>query len=502
MPRTARVTTPEEGTTQPTVAVPVIFDGDEAFIAHSVPLRLGGLTIPRSFSKEWCAQQGLREVPGSTVVLRSFSASSLALITVGSTLNDLEHYRLAGAAAVQSAGDGNVAFLLPTDGLDEPGDVSQALVEGALLAAYRYNDSRPDATFDVVPLGVPLPLVATHNQVGEGVRRGAIIAAGVNWAKHLINTPAGYMTPKELAKRALERLEQGPHVSAQAWNESKIKEERLGGLLGVGQGSAQPTRVVYATYDPHPEYALPHIALVGKGVTFDSGGLNIKSFEGMKSMKTDMTGAAVVLAAMSIVSQLGLQVRVTVIAPMTENLLGERATKPGDVLTIRNGMTIEVLNTDAEGRLILADALSLAVEANPDAIVDVATLTGAQSVALGDQVGALYVTTDELAHYFAHASARSGELLWRMPLVDAYESHIESQVADMKNIGQTGQAGSISAALLLQRFTDGRPWVHLDIAGPARADAQRGYVTAGATAFGARALVEFLCAVAEKIVPD
>jgi leucyl aminopeptidase len=217
----------------------------------------------------------------------------------------------------------------------------------------------------------------------------------------------------------------------------------------------------------------------------------------MMTMKTDMTGAAVVMAALSIASRLQLAVRVTAIAPLTENMTGDSATRPGDVLTIRNGMTIEVLNTDAEGRLILADGLCLAVEANPDAIIDVATLTGAQAVALGDEVGALFATTDELAADLGAASARSGEQLWRMPLVSNYESHIDSDVADMKNIGKAGRAGSISAALLLQRFTDARPWAHLDIAGPGRSDASRGYLTKGATAFSARTIVEFLRAVAD-----
>ena len=168
------------------------------------------------------------------------------------------------------------------------------------------------------------------------------------------------------------------------------------------------------------------------------------------------------------------------------------------MLTIRNGMTIEVLNTDAEGRLILADGLSLAVEANPDAIIDVATLTGAQRVALGDEVGAIFASTDELADYFAVASARSGELLWRMPLVESYEATIESDVADMKNMGKTGSGGMIAASLILQRFTDGRPWAHLDIAGPGRSDSSRGYTTKGATAFSTRTIVEFLEAVAEE----
>jgi leucyl aminopeptidase len=294
------------------------------------------------------------------------------------------------------------------------------------------------------------------------------------------------------------RLDDDAHVSVEIWTEPRIREERLGGLLGVGEGSAQPTRLVYATYDPSPDEVLPHIALVGKGVTFDSGGLSLKTGPGMMTMKTDMTGAAIVMAALSIASQLQLAVKVTAIAPMTENLPSDRATKPGDVLTIRNGMTIEVLNTDAEGRLILADGLSLAVEANPDAIIDVATLTGAQVVALGDEVGALFASTDELANYFRDASDRSGEPFWRMPLHSSYWSQVESDVADMKNVGKVGVGGTIVAALILEKFTDGRPWAHLDIAGPARSDSARGYATKGATAFGARTIVEFLEAVAEE----
>jgi leucyl aminopeptidase len=192
-----------------------------------------------------------------------------------------------------------------------------------------------------------------------------------------------------------------------------------------------------------------------------------------------------------------LAVKVTAIAPMTENLPSDRATKPGDVLTIRNGMTIEVLNTDAEGRLILADGLCLAAEANADAIIDIATLTGAQRVALGDEIGAIFASTDELAYYFEAASARSGEPFWRMPIFDGYERHVESDVADMKNIGITGSGGMIAAALILQRFTDGQPWAHLDIAAPARNESSRGYTTKGATAFGARTIIEFLEAVAE-----
>jgi leucyl aminopeptidase len=496
MSRTARISSLDEGVTRSTVAVPVIFDDGEAFVAESIPAVLGGQPLPRSFTSSWCAQQGLKEEAGSSTVIRSFADTNVALVTVGSTLNDLDHYRLAAAAAVGCAGDGDVAFLLPTDGLDEPAAVTQALVEGALLASYSYNGGAIDSTFDVVPLGTPLPSVQTHNEVTAGLERGVVVAEGVNWAKQLINVPAGNMTPRDLARAALDRLEGDAFVKVEAWTETRIRDERLGGLLGVGDGSAQPTRLLYATYDPKSATSLPHVALVGKGVTFDSGGLSMKSPDAMITMKTDMTGAAVVLAALSIASRLGLAVRVTAIAPMSENMGGDKALKPGDVLTIRNGMTIEVLNTDAEGRLILADGLCLAVETNADAIVDVATLTGAQRVALGDEIGAMFASTDELATYFTRASAVSGEPLWRLPLHQKYESHLESDVADMKNQGKPQSGGAIAAALLLQRFTDGRPWVHLDIAGPGRSDAARGYYTKGATAFGARTIVAFLAAVA------
>jgi leucyl aminopeptidase len=498
MSRTARLSTPIEGAKLPTVCVPVVFDDDGYVIPQSVPIVLGGQKIPRALSKDWCARQGLKAEPASVVVLRALGESTVVFVSVGNTYSNLENYRLAGAACARCAGEGSLAFFVPTEVIENPRDAVQALVEGALLASYNYKKLDSSSSFDVVPVGVSLPSVQTHNEVVEGVVRGGVVADAVNWAKRLIDTPAGDLSPRELAKQVLKRLESDAHVDVDVWTETRIKQERLGGLLGVGQGSAQPTRLVYATYDPEPGAGLPHVALVGKGVTFDSGGLSIKTGEGMMAMKTDMTGAAVVMAALSVASRLELPVRVTAIAPMTENMTGESATRPGDVLTIRNGMTIEVLNTDAEGRLILADGLSLAVEADPDTIIDVATLTGAQAVALGDEVGAMYVSTDELADDFLAASRRSGELLWRMPLVAKYESHIESDVADMKNIGKAGRAGSISAALLLQRFTDSRPWVHLDIAGPGRCDASRGYLTKGATAFSARTIVEFLTAVAQS----
>jgi leucyl aminopeptidase len=490
MSRTARVSSIKEGLSLSNIAVPVVMRDGAGTI--NVAIVQSGVDVPTTLSVDWCRQQGLKGDAGSAVALRSITGANIILVSVGSDEQSTANYRLAAAAAARVAGENSLAFFVATEGLAGPAKVAQSIVEGALLASYSFKNRDSSTSIEVVPVGVPLPTVSVHDDVTRGVAHGVLVADAVNWAKFLVDSPAGEMSPRALANEFEERLHDDPHVEIQVWTESKIKEERLGGLLGVGQGSAQPTRLVYVTYDPEPGAALPHVALVGKGVTFDSGGLSMKSPEGMMTMKTDMTGSAIVMAATSVASRLGLRVRISAIAPLTENLVGDKATKPGDVLTIRNGMTIEVLNTDAEGRLILADGLSLAAETAADSIIDVATLTGAQNVALGDEVGALFASSDELAAHLLDASSRSGEPLWRMPLVDSYEAHVESDIADMKNMGRPPKAGSIIGALILRRFTAGKPWAHLDIAGPARSDAARGYATKGATAFSLRTLIEYL----------
>jgi leucyl aminopeptidase len=307
----------------------------------------------------------------------------------------------------------------------------------------------------------------------------------------MVNEFPSSMTPTKLAEEATTLLSSAQRVTSEVWELERIKDEKLGGLLGVARGSHQDPRLVVATYSPEgtPTH---HVVLVGKGVTFDSGGLSLKTAGGMTTMKTDMTGAAVVLGALSACHDLGVRATVTAIAPMTENMPGGQAIKPGDVLIARNGTTIEVLNTDAEGRLILADGLSLAVEMKPDAIIDVATLTGAAVVALGTGVAGLLSNNDELAQSLDEAGKLAGEPLWRLPLVEDYESHIKSEIADIKNIGAPGEAGTISAALFLQRFVDETPWAHLDIAGPARSEKTSGYLVKGGTAFSLRTILSYL----------
>jgi len=286
-------------------------------------------------------------------------------------------------------------------------------------------------------------------------------------------------------------------LSVTILDEVAIASEGLGGLAGVAQGSDEPPRLIELVYQPSSpapgvgDGHVPTVALVGKGITFDSGGLSIKTADGMMTMKTDMSGAAAVLATMSALADLAVAAKVIAIVPTTENMPGGRAVKPGDVLKIRNGKTIEVLNTDAEGRLVLADGLSLAAEAAPDAIVDVATLTGACVVALGRQIAGLMGNNEDLVGQVRGASERAGEPVWHLPLPEEYRKGIESEVADMKNISSpAGAGGALTAGLILGEFVGDVPWAHLDIAGPARSDADEGYTHKGATGFGVRTLIE------------
>src|SRR5438105_10636065 len=284
-------------------------------------------------------------------------------------------------------------------------------------------------------------------------------------ARDLVNSPAGDMTPTRLAEVATE-IGEREGLEVYVLDEVAIANEGLGGLMGVARGSAEPPRLIELVYEPPG--ARGTVALVGKGITFDSGGLSIKTAEGMETMKTDMSGAAAVLATMSLLPALAPKVKVIGSVPTTENLPGGRAIKPGDVLKIRNGKTVEVLNTDAEGRLVLADGLSLAVEAGVDAIVDLATLTGACMVALGRKIAGLMGNHDAWVEQVGAAAERAGEKLWPLPLPDDYRKKIDSEVADIKNTGGDRYGGALTAGLFLREFVGDAPWAHLDIAGPAR----------------------------------
>ena len=475
----------------PTVAVPVEVRGDAVVLPVGLADDFPGWPVPAELPSAFAERHGLTGGAGSALVWPAAAGPTVVLVAVGSPSDDVEGYRRAGAAAARAGGDGDLVLLVPTDRPDRLEQHARALVEGAALASFRAVGDR-DRTLGVLPWGTPLPSVPEHDAITRAVSAGDIVAEGVDWARHLIQSPANVLGPRELADAAVDRLGGDPHVSVEVWTESRIRAERLGALLAVGAGSAQPTRLVRAAYDPAPGESLTHLVLVGKGITFDSGGLSIKPAELMTNQKTDMTGAAVVLGATSVASRLGLRVRLTALAPLAENAVGGSSMRPGDVVVARDGSRIEILNTDAEGRLLLADALSLASELAPDMIVDVATLTGAQKVALGDEVGAVFASDDEVAQMVERASQSSGEPLWRLPLVDAYRGRLHSDVADVSNVeaGPARSAGAVIAALFLERFVHGRPWAHLDIAGPGRATAARHHIPRGGTAFGMRTLIE------------
>jgi leucyl aminopeptidase len=361
---------------------------------------------------------------------------------------------------------------------------ARAAAEGSVLGPYRFT--RYKKAGDQSKLTEVVVVGKGGKRVGAAADLGSAIAAGVLLARDLVNTPAGDLTPAEFADQA-EALATSVGLSVETIDEVRAAELGLGCLLGVSQGSDNPPRLVILRYEP--ANARGSIAWVGKGITFDSGGLSLKSGDGMMTMKCDMAGAAAVLGAMSVLPALAPRVAVTGYLCLAENMPSGRAIRPGDVLTARNGTTIEVLNTDAEGRLVLADGLSLAVEAGPDAIVDLATLTGAAKAALGPRIAAVMGNHEGFVDQVRSAAGRAGESMWPLPLPQEYRKLIDSQVADIRNISGGGSPGALTAGLFLQEFVDGRPWAHLDIAGPAWVDDEDALGPRGGTGYGVRTLL-------------
>ncbi|MFN8050868.1 MAG: leucyl aminopeptidase [Acidimicrobiales bacterium] len=368
-------------------------------------------------------------------------------------------------------------------------DLAQAAAEGAGLTAYRYEEykaPKDDPRLESLTLVVP-------GGGKDGFARGQVIVDAVCFARDLVNEPGGSLTPVRFADLASERAT-AAGLTVEVLDRAEIEAAALGGVLSVNRGSSQEPRFVKLTYTPTDAAAAAHpsVALVGKGITFDSGGLSIKTGEGMMTMKCDMGGAAAVIATMCALPALGVGVPVTSYTPMTDNMTGPDATRPGDVMTARNGKTVEILNTDAEGRLVLADALSLATEDGHGTIVDLATLTGACMVALGDQIAGLLGNDDELIDEIAEAADRAGEKVWHLPLPPEYRKLLDSPIADMKNLGGR-YGGTLTAGLFLQEFVgDDVAWVHLDIAGPSFTEAADAEIPRGGTGFGVRTLLDWL----------
>jgi len=399
----------------------------------------------------------------------------------------LRAVRRAAAGAARALGKHGAAattLLADAGAVDSAG--AQALAEGFALGAYRFlaKKSEPEA-HELATVRV----LEDGDGVAEGLARGARVAEAVNAARDLVNEPGGDLTPPVFADRARGLCEAGG-VAVEVLDKAGIEEAGLGGLLGVNRGSLHEPRFVRMTHEP--EGATAHVVLVGKGITFDAGGLSIKTADGMVGMNGDMGGGAAVVATLSAVADLDVPVKVTGLVPMTDNMLGPDATRPGDVLTMANGGTVEVINTDAEGRLILADALAVACREEPDAVIDLATLTGACMVALGGRIAGLMGNDDGLVERVERSAESAGERVWHLPLPGDYAKDLESPVADVKNIGKR-YGGALTAGLFLQRFVeDGVPWAHLDIAGPAWLDDADGENPKNGTGFGVRTLLELL----------
>ncbi|MCH7988663.1 MAG: leucyl aminopeptidase [Planctomycetes bacterium] len=341
--------------------------------------------------------------------------------------------------------------------------------------------------FEFVNAKVLLGENVDQTSLQEELKQGGILGEAINLTRELVNRPAQEIYPESFAARA-EQVASECGLNCQVLDEDQLKQEKMGSMSAVAQGSDRPPRLVVLEHKGGGDDAAT-LALVGKGVTFDSGGLSIKTNEGMKTMKCDMAGAATVLGAMSAIARLKLPVNVTGYMGLVENMISGNSYKLGDVLTARNGVTIEVLNTDAEGRLVLADVLCYAADHGADKIIDLATLTGACVVALGEEVTGVFSNNSDWCDSVLNAANATGEQAWQMPMFDEFADQLKSDVADCKNVG-TRWGGAITAAKFLQKFVDDTPWVHLDIAGPSFASGNKGHREGGATGCMLKTLVE------------
>jgi leucyl aminopeptidase len=379
----------------------------------------------------------------------------------------------------------------------DAGKAAQALTEGGILGLYTFRKhiTREPEYGEIEELLIVERDGNKHAALEQGVNRGRILAEATNYARDMINEPANYMTPSDMAEVA-RNVAQKYGLECSVLEREEMKNLGMGALLGVAQGSKQPPKFIIISYRGD-DSSKKMLGLVGKGLTFDSGGISIKPSEGMDEMKGDMAGGAAVIAAMRAIAEFKTNVNVTGLIPATENLPGGAALKPGDVLKAMNGKTIEAVNTDAEGRLILADALCYARKLGLSPLVDVATLTGACHVALGDVCTGAFGNNQETIAKVIKAGEESGEKIWQLPMFDEYKEQNKSDVADIKNSGGRW-GGAITAAQFLAEFSQDTPWTHLDIAGTSFSSKERAYTLKGATGVAVRTLVNFAMAIAEE----
>jgi leucyl aminopeptidase len=494
-------TTPHQEVDTQALVIPVFKDekADAGFL-RDLAEATGGIV------KSVIESEELKGKEGETVYLHLLNNDrirSQRLLLVG--VGDQADYKrtqvsqMAGTAVrvLRNKNVKSVAIVPRLEG--EPDEIASAVAEGSVMAIfepdkYRTSD-KENRTIDRV---VVVMEEADRERIKRGVERGQIIGESVNFTRDLANEPGAYLTPTIMAERAREVANEFG-LSIDVLDEDRMEQEGMGSLLSVTRGSDEPAKLIILKYSP--SNAVDHsdglLAFVGKGITFDSGGISLKPGENMELMKYDMTGGATVIGAMRAIGQLKPPIPVLGVIPASENLPSGKATKPGDVVRAMTGKTIEVINTDAEGRLILADAIAYAKKLGATTIVDMATLTGAVSIALGDVNAAVLGTDQDLIDEIIEAGSEAGEKFWQLPLDKEYSKQIKSDIADIKNVGGR-KAGTITAAAFLKEFADGVSWAHLDIAGTAWGDEAKPYRAKGPTGIAVRTLIRIVARAAQR----
>ncbi|MBY0548967.1 MAG: leucyl aminopeptidase [Candidatus Obscuribacterales bacterium] len=465
-----------------------------------------GLELPEAVLKQLTEMAAFEKFKGKSGELLSFypgdqlPARRFVIAGLGKRDDFANTVRKAGASLARHFGSKEqyrrVCLAIRTNG---DASLVQTAVEGWLLGSYSFtlhktrNEETNPERKPVAEL-VFVDSAMDDDAFARSSRAGRVIAESTCFARDLINEPACNMTPSRLAQIAASISSE--HVQCRIIEEDEAARIGMGSFLGVSRGSHQPPKFIELRYTPAESRYFA--AVVGKGITFDSGGLSLKTAQGMETMKYDMSGAAVTLAVVKAIAELEVPVRVLAVIAACENMPGGGALRPGDILTAMNGKTIEVNNTDAEGRLTLADALAWVCKEKPDAVIDIATLTGAVVAALGKIAAGIMSNNEELVAAVTAAGRRGGEKFWQLPLFDEYKESLKSDVADLKNAGSRGEAGSSSAGMFLKEFVDNVPWAHLDVAGTAWTDKEKDELTKGGTAFGVRTICYFLMDKAAK----
>lgn len=477
--------------------VPHVADADEHILRILTQIRDTG-DFKGGKDESFLFYPGLTDGTGK----RGIQAKRLLFVGLGKQSEQInvrrEQLRLAGGTVAKQAGTvkaKEVLVVLPKDYLLDAVEIAECVGEGLLLGDYRFDLYKtPKDGEDAPPRVERFWLSAgslAASAVRKGLERGQIVAEATNAARDMANQPGNGWTPADFAEYA-KKLAKKSRLKCKILDKAALQKLKMGGILGVNQGSALPPVLVCLEYKTDKKY--PTVLLVGKGLTFDSGGICTKPPAGMEDMKYDMCGGAAVLAAMQAIAEIGIEgINVVGLVPATENLSGSAALKPGDVIRHFGGKTSEIINTDAEGRLILADALAYGIATYyPQAVVDLATLTGAVIIGLGHHYTGLLTNNDQLAAQLTEAGGQVAEPLWRLPLGPEYRKQIDSRLADIKNAGSDRSAGTITAACYLQEFVGETPWAHLDIAGTAWDFTEKSYIPKGPSGTGVRTLVACL----------